>query len=185
MCVHNDKDYLNHFFFPFLFYSRCKTQSSLPQPWIFFFLRFLPQPCLPNSDHLFLHSPPTSPVLFSLYFFFFSFFFSFKLACWGVGCGFKSICWVLWVKSTCGLWLVVASCGLWCVGCGLWWVLWMTIVDVGGLLRWVCGGDNFFLIWVVVGWLWLQQWVVGGYNWVGCADGGGQVWCWWVCVWLI
>ena len=60
----------------------------------------------------------------------------------------------------------------------------MTIVDVGGLLRWVCGDDIFIFIIIIIiiiiilSKLWwvscgLSKWVVGGYDWVGCADRGG------------
>ena len=49
-----------------------------------------------------------------------------RLACWCVGCGYRSVCWVSWVRSACGLWLVVA-CGLWLVICWLWPV--MGVVD--------------------------------------------------------
>ena len=112
LCVHNDKDYLNHFFsFSLLFslQNSVLTSSTLDFffPQISLFLNHAyPTLTISSSTH-------RQPRLYSSpFFFFFSFFFSFKLACWGVGCGFKSICWVLWVKSTCGLWPVVASCGL-------------------------------------------------------------------------
>ena len=123
MCVHNDKDYLNHFFFLFSFILVAKLSPHFLNLGFFFSSDFsLPQPCLPNSDHLFLHSPPTSPVLFSLYFFFFSFFF---LSNWHVGvwvvdsnrfagfCGSNRhvVCGWLWLVVACDV-LVVA-----CDGC--------------------------------------------------------------------
>ena len=113
LCVHNDKDYLNHFFsFSLLFSLQNSVLTSSTLDFFFSSDFSFPQPCLPNSDHLFLHSPPTSPILFSLNFFFlFVFFF---LSNWHVG---------VWVVDSnrfagfcgsnrhvvCGrLWLVVA-----------------------------------------------------------------------------
>ena len=83
MCVHNDKDYLNHFFFLFSFILVAKLSPHFLNLGFFF----------PQISLFLNHAYPTLNIFSSTHrqarlysspfiFFSFRFFFHFKLACW-------------------------------------------------------------------------------------------------------